>query len=496
MRTFVFTDAKSNKFWHIDLHGDRFTVTFGKLGSKGQTQLKEFPDAAAARKAHDKLVAEKLAKGYVETTPAPAAAIAPPPAAPLQRSLEAALAEDPDDLAAHSAYADYLAEQGDPRGEFIQVQLALEDAGRSAGERKQLRTREAALLSQHARRWLGDVGRFLVGDWSGEDKPYHYQFRRGWLDRLRTLPFPEAVVAALARSPEARLLRRLEVVYDMAYHPFDFDQWVEGPNAALKEGEEPSDLDGAVWTEDVDILSPLLESPHLGNLRVFKFGFSDSGEQPAHSTMVNLFEHYTAGQVIGLLGKCPRLAELYLNTHLAGVEQLFALPSLNNLRLLQYYYGMDQHTRNRTPQGAYPLARLANNPSLRNLTTLRLHPGREAMIGLDDFDAVLRSPHLPALTHLQVHTTNFGDEGARRLIESGALRRLKALDIGYGALTDDGARLLAACADLKHLDRLDVSRNGLTPSGIAALRATGVEVVADDQHDPDEEISLFEVDFE
>src|SRR5581483_8802512 len=101
---------------------------------------------------------------------------------PLQQSLEAALVEDPDDLAAHSAYADYLMEQGDPRGEFIQVQLALEDPGRSAEERNQLLNRERALLEQHGRQWLGDLGRFLVGDWSGPDQPYHYQFARGWLD--------------------------------------------------------------------------------------------------------------------------------------------------------------------------------------------------------------------------------------------------------------------------------------------------------------------------
>src|SRR5215211_1834830 len=118
MRTFVFTDARSNKFWNIDLQGARFTVTFGRIGSKGQTQLKDFTDEAAARKAHDKLVEQKLAKGYVETT----AATPPPAPTPLQHSLEEAIVEAPDDLAVHSAYADYLMERGDPRGELIQVQ--------------------------------------------------------------------------------------------------------------------------------------------------------------------------------------------------------------------------------------------------------------------------------------------------------------------------------------------------------------------------------------
>src|SRR5262249_27900799 len=54
MRTFVYTDAKSNKFWHIELHGVSFTVTFGRVGTKGQTQTKDFPNAATAKKEHDK----------------------------------------------------------------------------------------------------------------------------------------------------------------------------------------------------------------------------------------------------------------------------------------------------------------------------------------------------------------------------------------------------------------------------------------------------------
>src|SRR5207249_2522467 len=69
----------------------------------------------------------------------------------LREALEAALAEDPDDVATHAAYADLLTEQGDPRGEFIQVQLALEDESRPAKERRELQQRERDLLHAHAR---------------------------------------------------------------------------------------------------------------------------------------------------------------------------------------------------------------------------------------------------------------------------------------------------------------------------------------------------------
>src|SRR5207249_4356169 len=124
---------------------------------------------------------------------------------------------------------------------------------------------------------------------------------------------------------------------------------------------------------------------------------------------------------------------------------------------------------------AYPLTALANNASLQRLTTLRLHPGREVTIDLEEMTAVLLSPHLPSLTHLQVHMTTFGAAGCLAVIRSGALRRLKILDIGYGNMTDEGARLLADCPDLKNLERLDVSRNALTAQGIAAFQATGIQ---------------------
>lgn len=65
-RELVFQDGSSNKFWNIVLEGSAHTVTFGKTGTQGQTQKKEFESPAAARKSFDKLVAEKSKKGYVD----------------------------------------------------------------------------------------------------------------------------------------------------------------------------------------------------------------------------------------------------------------------------------------------------------------------------------------------------------------------------------------------------------------------------------------------
>jgi DNA ligase-1 len=65
-RRFEFSEGGSNKFWEIAINDSEVTVRFGRIGTNGQTQTKEFSDAAAATKHADKLIAEKLDKGYVE----------------------------------------------------------------------------------------------------------------------------------------------------------------------------------------------------------------------------------------------------------------------------------------------------------------------------------------------------------------------------------------------------------------------------------------------
>jgi len=67
-RLFHFTDDKSNKFWSITLEDKSHTVHFGKVGSSGQEQRKEFSSQEEAEKSYNKLINEKIKKGYVEVS--------------------------------------------------------------------------------------------------------------------------------------------------------------------------------------------------------------------------------------------------------------------------------------------------------------------------------------------------------------------------------------------------------------------------------------------
>ncbi|HEY0656576.1 MAG TPA: AAA domain-containing protein, partial [Chryseosolibacter sp.] len=59
-----FKDATSNKFWEAAVDGQKLVVRFGRIGTKGQTQLKSFASQEVAQKEKEKMVREKIAKGY------------------------------------------------------------------------------------------------------------------------------------------------------------------------------------------------------------------------------------------------------------------------------------------------------------------------------------------------------------------------------------------------------------------------------------------------
>ena len=59
-----------------------------------------------------------------------------------------AICDDPEDDAPRLLFADWLAERGDPRGEFIRVQCALAGLDTDDPGREALKRQEADLLSR------------------------------------------------------------------------------------------------------------------------------------------------------------------------------------------------------------------------------------------------------------------------------------------------------------------------------------------------------------
>lgn len=67
-RRFEYSDEKSNKFWEIEVKGRDHTVTYGKIGSNGQTKTKSFDNSEGSEKDAERLIKQKMKKGYEEVT--------------------------------------------------------------------------------------------------------------------------------------------------------------------------------------------------------------------------------------------------------------------------------------------------------------------------------------------------------------------------------------------------------------------------------------------
>jgi uncharacterized protein (TIGR02996 family) len=426
---------QSLKFWNIALQGQRFTVRFGKVGTAGQTQTKDFQDEAKAKSEHDKLVAEKLGKDYVETTTAAPAR----PSDAVREALEAAIRDDPDDVAAHAVLADYLQEHGDPRGELIAVQLALEDPKHSAAQRKKLREQESKLFLAHRREWLGPILEYAED--SGLLSERQTSFRRGWLWALKLDSGGgddeyARLFQALAAAPQARFLHDLTI--DRA------------PEDSLK------------------VLAKAAFAPSLRKLQV--------GEEQGYT-------HTGGAGLAALVSAFPRLESLLVYAHLRedDAARLFAapLPALRELEVCCTWH--------------YPLDVLANNPTLTRLRRILFFPhmiegGPGAYLNAGGLRALGASKHLTALAELTFKLWDGGDAAADALVETGLLFRLERLDLTPGNLTDAGAQTLArALASRPHRLRfLDLSANAVTPAGLDTLRAAaGVKVVCTGSHAPD-----------
>lgn len=65
-RRFKYVEGSSCKFWEISVQGTGVYVVFGRIGTAGQTNNKQFPNEMAAQKYAETLIRQKTSKGYVE----------------------------------------------------------------------------------------------------------------------------------------------------------------------------------------------------------------------------------------------------------------------------------------------------------------------------------------------------------------------------------------------------------------------------------------------
>ncbi len=355
----VRTRAGLHVYWNIDVQGSRVVVELGPMGAEGLKRVHKFASEDEARDECERMIRERLAEGYIEVTPRSPG--------PVRQALEDALAEDPDDLVSHMAYADHLAELGDPRGEFIQVQLAQEREDLSAKERERLRRREGALLKRHRQEWLGELGEHLLRQ-GGARAEERCRLARGWLHHLDVPLMAEEFAAALVRAPAARLLRRL-----------------------------------VVRSATQNAVTALLEAPWLSSLQFFRFGEdNDACRVTAHR----------AG-LTQLVCRMPRLEELHVLSCGLNLEEVLCpppgapsvVPPLRHLRLERF------------SDGDAVCRMVASSGVLARLKTLELNFGTISDAGAH---VLARAPDVARLERLDLSYNMLTDAGFDALRDAGA----------------------------------------------------------------------------
>jgi uncharacterized protein (TIGR02996 family) len=436
-----------------------------------------------------------------------------------QRFLRAILAA-PEDDTPRLAYADWLSERGDPRGELIRVQCRLARLPDGGPEHLTLQQRETQLLQAHYDTWTKELERMAPGAW--------VVFRRGFPDTLTAYDVEDEALRGLALVPTLRALelsgQALTAEGLRHLQALPLVQQLDLTNLALTD-EALRALAGArtlrVLSLSLDGLTPaglahleglpeLLVVRHeeeptpevaavlerLKQRRMERFRHRSTEERRREAQLV-LEAHGGNFVCAGGLVKKIHLSQCWVTDN--DLEYLTAFPELESLDLyevrassagLRHLAGLDNLRElqlGKTPvRSLEPLAGLTRLTRLhaawlqdeesRSCLTDEGTRGLEHLRSLEDLDlsaaaitdvTLHRLARLTRLRRLRLSSVQgISDEGLKGLAH---LRELEELDLGYGSsLSDAGLHLLMG---LTRLRALDLEGQHITDAGLLFLHA-------------------------
>ena len=330
--------------------------------------------------------------------------------------IEAAIRADPDAAAPYAIYGDWLAEQGEPHGELVAVQLAREANPADA----ELAAREKQLLAETHLALLGRV----------TDNRLHPRvevtWRRGFIYAAEVHTTYSSqdgadVYPELMRRPVTQFLRELRLGVACT--------------------------SGGGGDRDVSILRALHDHPPplLRKLAFDAFDFELSWTHVGALAIANR-----------ALAPVEHLEVISGDVALGAIE----MPRLRTFRI---------ETGGLRPNVTDSIARAAW-PALESLVLYFGTPDYGGDCTASDTVAVLAGANLPRVTTLGLCNSMFGDELVENVVRAPILPRLRHLDLSKGTIGADGAKLLAKHADVfAHLESLDLSGNYFSKKQAAAL---------------------------
>jgi uncharacterized protein (TIGR02996 family) len=364
-----------------------------------------------------------------------------------------AIAANPDDDTARRVYADWLIELGSPRGELIQLELALAEMDDFDDRRKATKARIDELVTEHAASWLAPFARLglrgvrftldrgVVGGVSGSARAIAAAAPR----ILAGAPLVTALdievgddrdLAPLAGSP---LLAQIRTLVLRHYTPVRPTGWAA---LVLPEVRRIVWSAIAVGPDDAEALLAAPNVPKLGTLEISNCRLNRGALEPLSRARFPLAHLDMPAAKQG-----PRLGEL-----------LGGNPAFGNLVTLRIAGN---------EIGSAGFAQLL--PALRHVVHLDV---RGCGLAAADLERLLSEAALPAVRELLIGGQPLTDAVIAKLVAWPGAARLRKLNLGQAGVSDRAAHALAACPQLANLRSLVLSGARLAPETEGALVAS------------------------
>jgi uncharacterized protein (TIGR02996 family) len=359
--------------------------------------------------------------------------------------------EVPDDDGPRLIFADWLDEQGDSRGQFIRVQVALAKLPDLDRRRPELLRAQHDLLARFGEVWAAPFRGLATGP----------VFHRGFVEEVKVAArqFLGHGPALFAADP----VRHLHLL-DLGGHLGP----VFSPLLARLTGL-------TVFAQHLGdpLARAVAECPHLAGLRALRLGRNRIGDAGAERLTgsphlaalqdLDLAENELGEPAARALADCPRLAglrrlELGRNTvGPAGAGAIAGSPHLRNLDVL----GLAGNAL-----GGPRLAVLPSAAAIGRVGVLDLRENRITAAGLRN----ILGAEQTGLRELDLSDNHsLGDAGAEVLAEAPAVAGLRVLRLSGTSISDVGLELLAGSRGLSRLVVLDVSNNQIGDDGFRAV---------------------------
>lgn len=401
-----------------------------------------------------------------------------------EQSFLQAVLDDPDNDLPRLAYADWLDEQGDPRGELIRVQCELFPLTEEDERFRPFYKREQALLKRYKSEWLGPLAQLTQ----------HPKFYRGFVEnvQLGSKQFLDRRQKVFSLAP----IRVLTITAMSSKYVSDFvaaEEWTGLRELSL----DIREMKDQEWRE-------LITAPQFKSLQKLRLSWWDMERQHlSHLTELaarNLHEFEIVGQTwrnqVDWSSLFASGVFSSLQTFELGIGELQE-ELIDNLLSRSQFPHLENLTLNSLgsvqPIGRRRLQSIGKHPGLAELRSLaieslsmtmnesiatHLFPQPESMrlerLNLKghviDEDGIRRIARMPNLKTLKLDACRLGDDRVSLLADSERLQSLRILSLINNELTDAAAEAIVESPHLDHLLALDLSQNAISKDTQTKLR--------------------------